>query len=231
MPSILIILLTFLGVLVDISGQKTSNADSVTNGLQDDDNSEIIGLSTASPGIVISGLGKYKYLGGTVCSVDDVNGDGYGDILVLGGSDPKKTSVYGTLYLVFGSRLANNVDVEQMSTTEGIEITGNFLFGGNFNFYTACSAVGDVNGDGYNDFAIGAGLNLYVIFGTKYFTDFSVNTMSSSKGFKVSNLAKGSSLTSNKQFSFVFAVLIILWTYFNRLGSFCCKRCRRRWIC
>jgi hypothetical protein len=103
------------------------------------------GLS-ATPDWVRTGTQNFAYLGVSIASAGDVNGDGFGDVVVgeYGWDGPEFDEGRATLYLgsggtpqdAFGAKLATSAATEQ--------------FG-----YSVASA-GDVNGDGYADAIVGA---------------------------------------------------------------------------
>ncbi|MBK8982005.1 MAG: FG-GAP repeat protein [Ignavibacteria bacterium] len=90
----------------------------------------------------ITGETTYNFLGYSVSSAGDVNGDGYSDVIV--GADGYDTST-GRAYIYFGGVSMNN--------TADVTITGNTT-GENLGF--SVSSAGDVNGDGYSDVIVGS---------------------------------------------------------------------------
>ncbi len=104
------------------------------------------GLSTASPAILTPGL---EEIGWDVASAGDINGDGYGDILIgakfASGPGGPPNYNYGAVYVYLG----NSSGVPTLSATlSGLNIGD--VFG------ESISSAGDVNGDGYSDIIIGA---------------------------------------------------------------------------
>lgn len=81
-----------------------------------------------------------------VNSAGDVNGDGYGDIIVGGPKYTTEEYPGGTAFVYYGS--ASGLPIQPQWTTGG-DVQGS-RFGG------AVSSAGDVNGDGYDDILIGA---------------------------------------------------------------------------
>ncbi len=81
--------------------------------------------------------------GVSVATAGDVNGDGYGDVIVAARG---YSSFKGKAYLYLGSSTG-------LSTTADWSTTGQFNFD---NFGISVSTAGDVNGDGYSDVIIGA---------------------------------------------------------------------------
>lgn len=90
-----------------------------------------------------------KLFGMSVSGAGDVNGDGYDDVIVgsprYGFDDATGHHQVGRALLFFGgARMDNTVDV----TLTGVSDNG--FFGG------SVAGIGDINGDGYDDVAVGA---------------------------------------------------------------------------
>jgi len=108
------------------------------------------------------GTHVYERVGYHLHTAGDVNGDGYDDFLI--GTFHNKTNGYdaGAAYLILGSHSANwGHDISLLNTdarflgAKPYESAGYFLGGS-----------GDVNGDGLDDFLIGAADGyLYIVFG------------------------------------------------------------------
>ena len=115
------------------------------------------------PDVVITGTAPFDQFGLSVSGAGDVNGDGYDDVLVgapfndVGGADA------GRAYVFFGGPAMNNVP----------DVTFTGAFASDFLGY-AVAGAGDVNGDGFDDVAVGAPLHdsggvdrgrVYIYFG------------------------------------------------------------------
>ena len=121
-------------------------------------------------GFVIWGAHSYTSFGSAASAAGDVNGDGVADI-VLGAQWGGSTN-NGEGYVVFGSAVgfAPEMHVSSLDTDDGF-----ILPGWQTNEYngSSVSGVGDVNGDGIDDFALGAPGQpdgkgkVYLVFGTK----------------------------------------------------------------
>ena len=127
---------------------------------------------TTATGIHITGAAAGDQLGDsrTISGVGDINGDGFDDIVV---GAYKANSNDGRAYLIFGSASPMSIDLAGgLSADAGVVFEGN---AGGLNQYlgSAVTGLGDVNGDGFDDLAIGgkqgtaAGYNgdVHVIYG------------------------------------------------------------------
>jgi FG-GAP repeat/Secretion system C-terminal sorting domain/FG-GAP-like repeat len=88
------------------------------------------------------------YMGGSVSSAGDVNGDGYSDVIVGAFQYDNGNLEEGAVFIYHGSALGINATVQRQ--LEGNQDVA--LFG------TSVACAGDVNGDGYSDVIIGAQL-------------------------------------------------------------------------
>jgi hypothetical protein len=99
-----------------------------------------------SPNHTINGM-TGEYIGTSVKSLGDINGDGFSDFITKGESD-----IFKIIYGGASSPGQSSIDLR----TSGYTITG-------------LSSAGDFNGDGYNDFTISLadsnGTHIYVVYG------------------------------------------------------------------
>ncbi|MDJ0595020.1 MAG: putative Ig domain-containing protein [Pleurocapsa sp. MO_226.B13] len=159
-------------------------------------------LSTldGSNGFVINGIDTYDKSGISVSSAGDINGDGFGD-LVIGAwrADPNGNSSAGESYVVFGSsdEFASSLDLSTLDGRNGFVINGIDAF--DLSGHSVSSAR-DVNGDGIDDLIIGAphaDLNgksygsyageSYVVFGSsdEFDSSLDLSALNGSNGFVV----------------------------------------------
>lgn len=121
-------------------------------------------------GFVLRGIDVGDEAGLSVGSAGDINGDGYGDILI-GSPDASRDgqSRSGDAYVVFGkaSGYASEIDLVDLASgdgSDGFVITGadRFDYVG-----TNVSGLGDINADGLDDYAVQSSGNnaVYVFFG------------------------------------------------------------------
>jgi hypothetical protein len=154
-----------------------------------------------SNGFVIQGESQNDNFGRSVSSAGDVNGDGFGD-LVIGAPLAKPNGLSsGAAYVVFGHAggFPAVFDLSSLDGTNGFKVAGKAAF----NFLgTAVSSAGDVNGDGFDDVAIAAYFGLraaYVVFGKAagFGAVLSVGELDGSNGFAVEgeSVALGSSIS------------------------------------
>ena len=149
-------------------------------------------------GVKFSGIATNDYSGHSVSNAGDVNGDGYADLIIgakgadLGGLDS------GAAYVVFGqnSGFSANLNLSTLAGTNGFVLSGT-MAGESAGF--AVSGVGDVNGDGFEDIAVGApGANgnagaTYVVFGkaSAFSANIDLSSLNGVDGFKISGADVG----------------------------------------
>jgi VCBS repeat-containing protein len=127
----------------------------------------------ATDGFKIQGDANQDYAGHSVSNAGDVNGDGYGDIIVGAKNNDSGGLSAGAAYVIFGKSTGfGTIDLgTPLAATAGFKIQGDtpYDFAG-----SSVSGAGDVNGDGYDDIIVGARWNdsggnyagaAYVIFG------------------------------------------------------------------
>eukprot|EP01040_Poterioochromonas_malhamensis_P005227 gene5226-5605_t len=157
-------------------GNKTSNSN--------------IDLSTGSnPRVLTYFLSQTPVssrFGWSVASNSDLNKDGLNDIII---GAPTYNGV-GAACIVYGSRNSSSITY-LLNGFNGYCIFG---VGGEFGYSLA--GVGDLNGDGCGDIAIGARSlgegRVYIVFGgPTSTTNFAINTLSSDKGYLVIGAAVG----------------------------------------
>jgi hypothetical protein len=133
-----------------------------------------------------SQCGAAVSFGGKSVSGKSVNNDAFGDLLI---GAPEFNSDTGKAYLIFGSTSLSTVNLPPSSASVGISIshpTAICAVG------TAVSIGGDINGDGYLDFAIGAPKcdnhrgKVFVIYGGSSLAAIDLGSVSGNNwGFKV----------------------------------------------
>lgn len=112
--------------------------------------------TTPAPyGFVINGINTMDLVGVSVTHVGDLNGDGISDLLI--GSQNANPGNTGSAYIVYGgTRASDTLDLSEIVNGDGSQ--GFVITGVNTDQYFGLSVtrIGDFNGDGRPDFAIGS---------------------------------------------------------------------------
>ncbi len=151
-------------------------------------------------GFKLVGVANNDYAGDSVTGAIDVNGDGFDDLLI--GADRAGADDRGAAYVIFGRSSFSAVPVAGFSIglgtldgANGFKLTGAEA---NEQAGKSVSGAGDVNGDGLDDFIVGAtgvfgtpGV-AYVVFGQRSFAGAStpgfsigLETLDGENGFKL----------------------------------------------
>jgi hypothetical protein len=143
-------------------------------------------------GFLIQGINSNGYLGKTVNTAGDFNGDGIDDLTIDGSSNNEAFVIFGRTDAFPASILSSD-----LNGNNGFRIS-NAIPGATG---ASISTAGDMNGDGFDDLVIGAPLAdpggntnagmTYVLFGNAgpFPADFAVNLTNGSNGFRLNGLA------------------------------------------
>ncbi|UYV11965.1 MAG: hypothetical protein NCW75_11745 [Phycisphaera sp.] len=115
-----------------------------------------LGSLDGTNGFKILGISPGEFAGRAICSAGDMNGDGIDDMAIAAnGAAPGGRVEAGSVYVIYGKEelFEAAIDLSLIDGTNGFVING--VEAGDY-AGTSLSSVGDINGDGYDDLAIGA---------------------------------------------------------------------------
>lgn len=181
-----------LGSQQESHGNPSSGAVYVVYGGQDFGATLDLASLTVEQGVRFSGPSAYANAGMAMSSAGDINGDGFDDLFV----GVRLDELYaGAVYVIYGSGqgLGANIDLGDLTAAQGFRIEG-LAF--NDSLGSSVSSLGDVNGDGFDDFILGAyqgnagvadGGSAYVIFGQAggFSGGIDLATLDGSNGFAI----------------------------------------------
>ncbi len=98
--------------------------------------------------LTMTGEAASNYFGYSVSSAGDINGDGFGDVIIGAYGNGDNGTSAGKVYIYFGGSTLDN--------TADVTIAGE---NGGDSFGWSVAAAGDVNGDGYGDVLVGSSGN------------------------------------------------------------------------
>ena len=149
-------------------------------------------------GFLLAGSGLFDLSGTSVAGAGDVNGDGFADVLV-GAPSVFFAGAYGQGYVVFGqeSGFGPAIELSALDGSDGFQLPALSSF--DLTGFSV-SGAGDVNGDGFADFIIGAqgaeggpdgtvedrgAGEAYVVFGqaSGFGSEFDLSSLDGSNGF------------------------------------------------
>lgn len=136
--------------------------------LNGSDGFRIDGTGNLNPNISTFG----NSVGANVSSAGDINGDGYADLLVGSNFSNFNSTNSGSSYVIYGHAgdFAANMLTSELDGTNGFRIDGSY----NYYMGKANGAVGDINGDGFDDIIVGSSSisprgEAYILYGGDQF--------------------------------------------------------------
>jgi Ca2+-binding RTX toxin-like protein len=154
-----------------------------------------LGNLAATDGFRLQGAAAWGNAELCVSSAGDLNGDGYGDLIIGAPWSDTGEGWAGAAYVIFGQAgpTRADIDVENLAAADGFRLRAEAA--GDRAGHSVASA-GDVNGDGYDDLIVGAPWNdaggndagaTYVIYGQAGSTrsDIDLGGLDAADGFRM----------------------------------------------
>ncbi len=140
----------------DPAGRTNAGEIYVVYGAEDGFPAELDPSTMGGGGFLVSGADPFDFAGFAVAGAGDVNGDGFDDFVI--GAYARDTGggeAAGAAYLVFGSAEGHpdGLDLGDLDGSNGFAMFGLSAMSGTGR---AVAGAGDVNGDGFDDFVVGA---------------------------------------------------------------------------
>lgn len=171
---------------------------------------------SSTDGFRIDGPVANGDLGKSVGNVGDFNGDGIDDILVGSQSLNGGAVASGAAFVIYGVNNATRSNIildpsTPLPTSEGFRMAGGPVT--NSAAATSISGLGDVNGDGLADLAVGAPAanyggsgsgSVYVVFGSGSAVGLTLPDLTAAQGYQINgvpNAAYGTSVTASGNFA------------------------------
>ena len=138
-----------------------------------------LGALNGATGFRLNGFGISAANGFSVNSAGDINGDGFGDLVV---GEPDQSEVF-VIFGASGGFASAFTPQLTLDGTNGFRLDGDL---GEFAGYSVSSA-GDVNGDGFGDLIVGATPESYVVFGKSggFTSALDLTALNGTTGFRV----------------------------------------------
>ncbi|RMG35429.1 MAG: hypothetical protein D6725_12575, partial [Planctomycetota bacterium] len=154
-----------------------------------------LGTLNGTTGFRLDGIDPDDRAGFSVSDAGDINGDGFGDLII---GAPTANSAAGEAYIVFGKSggFASAIDLGSLDGSNGFRLDA----GSGQRLGASVSSAGDVNGDGFDDLIVGVYLTTvggnpyagttYVLFGKSGSFTSAVNlgTLDGTDGFRLDGI-------------------------------------------
>ena len=112
-------------------------------------------ISSTAGGLAASSLGNTDEFGRSIASIADMDGDGVPELAVGAQKDDDGGSNLGAVYILFMNSTGTVKSQQKISQLSGSLDTSKFS-GSDYRFGTSLCSIGDFDGDGIGDIAVGA---------------------------------------------------------------------------